>query len=172
MPDKEVLLWTVMEKKDRLMLSKTLLHLSHAKKTKNDPEENVSWCNQEVRSRAQQAPAVQIRKVQEGVVPEASSAVTPNETFSLFLSDGMLEGVVKRTNTSIDLLIDSVSEEFLVQETLQNNRMLYMEHTNLTEFKALIRLIYLRGLLCLNMWETDRLFEDEIGHPVFAATMS
>ena len=65
--------------------------------------------------------------------------------------------MVKRTNNSIDLLIDVASEEFLVQETLQNNRILYMEHTNLTEFKAFIGLIYLRGLLCLNMWEKDRL---------------
>ena len=73
---------------------------------------------------------------------------------------------MKRTNNSINLLIDSLAQEFLVHKTLQNNRMIYMEHTNVTG------LIYLHGLLCQNMWEKERLFEDEVGHPVYAATMS
>ena len=67
-------------------VEKKVVKVITQKKTKNDAEESVLWYNQEVRSRAGRDPAVQIRRVQEGVVPKASSAVTPGDCFSLFLS--------------------------------------------------------------------------------------
>lgn len=47
-----------------------------------------------------------------------------------------------------------------------------MGNTSEQEILALISLIYLRGVLSLNMHNTDVLFNDKSGHPGFGATTS
>ena len=137
------------------------------KKTKNDFEESVSWVNQQpALSRAGRTPRVQIRRVQSGVVPEAENATTPRDSFSIFLIDPILEQLVRLTNRSIDLKFASLPE------SVQGSKLGYGGHTNLVEMKAFHGLNYLRGLLLQNMWHHERLFDPEIGHPVFTATMS
>ena len=143
------------------------------KKKRNVPEKKISWQNQEVaRSRAGRPPAAQNRKVAPGVVPNARNAVNPVDCFSLFVTDDMLDDVVKLTNNRIDMLVDSLTPEQLTDMNMTNNYQYTMQHTDTMEIKAFIGLYYIRGLPKENFSDYAILWEDGLGHPIYAATMS
>lgn len=135
------------------------------KKTKNDPEESVTWTNQQPRPRAGRRPATQVRRVESGVVQEAREAKTHTECFSLFVTEAMIQKISKLTNKAITLVSENMEEG-------KRDRLSYMQLTSPSEIKAFIGLMYLRGLLGQNHWNHKRLFQEQIGHPIFSATMS
>ena len=142
------------------------------KKKRNVPEKTISWQNQEVaRSRAGRSPALQHRKVAPGVVPQYRGADTPLDCFSLFVTGDMLPDVVNHTNARMDMLVESLSPEQL-ENPNRTKYQYHMQHTDITEIKAFIGIYYLRGLMKENFSDYDILWEEAIGHPIFAATMS
>lgn len=79
----------------------------------------------------------------------------------------MLLRVVERTNTRISRLREGYTDEIL-----SDSRYSFLGESSEQEMAAFIGLIYMRGLLNLNTHDTDVLFNDTTGHPVFGATMS
>jgi hypothetical protein len=151
---------------------KKVVHVVIEKATNTQPEDKITWQNQEaVASRAGRPPAIQLRRARPGTVPFEKDAKTPLSCFSLFITDEMLEVVVMRTNERMDALIES-NPELLANDNLRQKDQYHMTHINIIELKAFIGLQYLRGLMQLNYQDYDRLFEDKIGHPIFSATMS
>ena len=136
------------------------------KKTKKEPEVSISWQNQEfAKSRAGRPPARQLRQVPAGVIEEAQSAKTPLDCFQLFLPPEVISRLVRLTNANIERLHPNDQEP---PDSKKGNR----RKTDATELKAFLGLLYFRGLLQQNMWSVKRLFEDQIGHPIFSATMA
>ena len=145
------------------------------KKTRQEPEVKISWTNQEVaRSRAGRRPAVQLGRVPAGVTSMAQAAKTPLECFELFVPPEFIARIVKLSNDNINRQLDELTEEQLVDQTMRKQTVgqTVTDPITPTELRAFLGLMLFRGLLNQNMNELKRLFEDQIGHPVFSATMS
>ena len=65
-----------------------------------------------------------------------------------------------------------MSPEQLANNNLRDKYRYFMHHTDQLEMKAFFGLCYMRGLQKENYSDCDILWDDGIGHPIFAATMS
>ena len=96
----------------------------------------------------------------EGPRGRAKAVKTPVEGFELFITDEMMQDVVNNTNKKI--------RNFMKE----SSKYTYVKETNLIELKALIRLLYLRAAIKLNIFKTREIFFHESYHEIFAATLS
>ena len=138
---------------------------------RNQPDKVIKWRNYlPDRPRVGRAPAEQIRHVKTGsVIGDAKHADTPGKCFSLFLTDEILAEVVDLTNANIERVQLHLNPAQLQYWT---KKKAYRKPLTIIELKAFFGLFYVRGLLKLNYSDKSMLWEDKIGHPIFAATMS
>lgn len=132
-------------------------------KRKNDVGVNIKWSNQPPAATG----SSNVITGRVGVRGVAKQAKQPRKAWELFFSREMLLRVVERTNTRISRLREGYTDEIL-----SDSRYSFLGESSEQEMAAFIGLIYMRGLLNLNTHDTDVLFNDTTGHPVFGATMS
>lgn len=136
------------------------------KKTKDQPEQIITWKNQPPTQRGRQNTA-NILSGTPGVNRAARGAQSPLDAWNCMFNDEMMNIVVTHTNERI--------QEFrshLNPEVLSNNKITYLHDTNVMEMTAFIGLLYARGLLGQSHHHRNHLFSEKVGHPIFGATMS
>lgn len=101
------------------------------------------------------------------VLGEASQAVTPLQSWKLFISDHMIDEIVRNTNVRIQNVIDQLSEKEVPKKDT-----VHVRKTDSVEMRSFLGLLYARGLLGLNTHDQKILFREKIGHPIFGAVMS
>ena len=69
-------------------------------------------------------------------------------------------------------MLDSMSPEQLANNNLRDKYRYFMHHTDQLEMKQFFGLCYMKGLQEENYSDCDILWDDGIGHPISAATMS
>ena len=83
----------------------------------------------------------------------------------MYLTDEMIDLIVRHTNRKITNLISNASEESLTKHP-------FIKVTTTLEIRALIGLMLYRGLYQLNTFTVQRLFSDRYGPAIFGATMA
>ena len=83
----------------------------------------------------------------------------------MYLTDEMIDLIVRHTNRKITNLISNASEESLTKHP-------FIKVTTTLEIRALIGLMLYRGLYQLNTFTVQRLFSDRYGPAIFGATMT
>ena len=78
-----------------------------------------------------------------------------------------MQDVVNNTNKNIQNFMTRFHDVLK-----ESSKYTYVKETDLIELKALIRLLYLRAALQLNIFETREILFHESSHEIFAATMS
>ena len=136
------------------------------KKTRDNPEQTITWKNQPPTQRGRQNTA-NIISGTPGVNRTARNARSPLDAWNCMFTDDMKNIVVTRTNEKIQEFRSKLNPEILT-----DNKITYLHETNVLEITALIGLIYARGLLGQNHHRRDLLFSEKVGHPIFGATMS
>lgn len=140
-----------------------------AKAARGVPEKRITWQNKPpARSRAGRPPAHQQRTMRAGVRGFAQTADTPEKCFNLFMDTDMVEKIVNYTNMKIRAWTANLSPARRQEIARKRN----ISEVDVIELRALIGLWYARGLLKLHYWKYERLWENKVGHPIFAATMS
>ena len=79
----------------------------------------------------------------------------------------MMQDVVNNTNKNIRNFMARFHDVLK-----ESSKYTYVKETDIIELKALIRLLYLRAALQLNIFKTREIFFHESSHEIFAATMS
>lgn len=79
----------------------------------------------------------------------------------------MINHIVLYTNMQIDKVITEFHDE-----VLERGYSCYVTNTCAREMRAFIGLLYARGLLNASHQTVRYMFNDDIGHPIFGATMS
>ena len=102
-----------------------------------------------------------------GPSPAMRPKKTHSEIWSCFFTDDMIDDIIKHTNNKIESKLENLPDEIK-----QNNKYSYIKTVTKNELLAFFGFFYARGLLKQNLQETQRLFNSQIGHPIFAATMS
>ena len=109
---------------------------------------------------------VDIIKNKPGVANAAKNALTPIDTFKLFITDEMINNIVENTNRKIEEAMNRL------ENTDKYPYKSYVKIIDDVDLRAFIGIMYLRGLYGLNRHNTRVLFSDRHGMPVFGATMS
>ena len=134
------------------------------KKTKKTEAKTVIWTTEKSQINAKYQKE-NILKTKPGLINDAKNANTCFEFWSLLITDELLGVIVTCTNRKINKILEKLIE----METEAYN---YVKETNIEELKAYIGLLYARGLLQLSGQDVKLLFQDDIAHPIFGATMS
>ena len=100
---------------------------------------------------------------------KASNIETFGHTSHLFFNDEIMDMIVHNTNNKIRETISSL--RYNHPAFINSNKNLYVKETDHIEINALFGLMYLRGLLGMNLQRVDYLFADK-GHYAFEAIMS
>ena len=95
------------------------------------------------------------------------SKKTHSKIWSCFFIDDTIDAIIKHTNNKKESKLENLPDEIK-----QNNKYSYIKTMTKNELLAFFGFFYARGLLKQNLQETQRLFNSQIGHPIFAATMS
>ena len=101
---------------------------------------------------------------------EARNVTSEVEAFDLFLSQEMTDLIVIKTEKHIDDRLAVLREN--KHHLFESNQNLWLKNTDVLETRALLGLIYFRGLYNLNHYSIDHMFSKEMGIPIFTATMS
>jgi len=112
-------------------------------------------------------PASQVIRNKPGVAPEVPDINCPEEAFEYYFTEEAFGKLVHLTNPRIQETVDAMN---IPEE--QMHRYTYIGETTVSEMRALIGLIYYRGLYGMNQFSTSILFSPRHGPPVFSATMS
>ena len=100
-----------------------------------------------------------------GLAPYASSAKTEEDAFSIFFTDELFVVITMYTNKRIEETIQGIIDK-------DGKMCAQTKVTTNIEVKALIGLMYYRGLYGQNNHRLDMLFSERHGAPVFSATMN
>ena len=100
---------------------------------------------------------------------KASVIETFDDTFHLFFDDEIMDMIVHNTNNKIRETLSRVRNNH--PAFVSSNKNPYVKETGHIEINALFGLMYLRGLLAMNLQRVDYLFADE-GHYDFGAITS
>ena len=146
------------------------LHAVMEKGKKNQPEKKIEWVNKPPTVAGRQG-AENIVRNKGGPINQGKDAVTPIAAMNLFLNGEYVEQIVSSTNRKIDKLNENAANGAHPPIANQDTTSQFPE-TNAQEIRAFIGLLYARGLLGMNHQDCRLLFQDAIGHPIFAATMS
>ena len=79
----------------------------------------------------------------------------------------MIDDIIEHTNNKIESKLENLPDEIK-----QNNKYSYIKTVTKNKLLAFFGFFYATGLLKQNLQETRRLFNSQIGHTIFAATMS
>ena len=91
--------------------------------------------------------------------------------FESLFDDEIKERIILCTNRKIDSIVKQLKEKKLKKfDSSKNNY--WKKPLDKIELRAFIGLIYFRGLQGQNNHTTNSLFQDRLGHPLFAAVMS
>ena len=82
----------------------------------------------------------------------------------------MTDLIVIKTNKRIDDRLAVLRES--KHHLFESNKNPWLKNTDVLEVRALLGLIYFRGLYKLNHYSIDHIFSKEMGIPIFTATMS
>ena len=135
------------------------------KATKKNPSKTVTWSNEQPTKVGRQN-AANIIKTKGGLINGSNNANTKRKAWELFVTDKMLDNIVKFTNIQIDKIKLNLDDTLLVKNKC------FINHTTVEEIVAYIGLIYARGLFGLSKQKYSILFNDEVANPIFGATMS
>ena len=91
-----------------------------------------------------------------------------DDTFHLFFNDEIMDMIGHNTNNKITKTLSRLRNNH--PAFIKSNKNPYVKETDHIEINALFGLMYLRGLLGMNLQRVDYLFADE-GHYAFAAIM-
>ena len=100
---------------------------------------------------------------------KASNKETFDDTFHLFFNDEIMDMIVHNTKNKIGETLSRLRNNH--PAFINSNKNPYVKETDHIEINALFGLMYLRGLLGMNLQRVDYLFADE-GHYAFGAIMS
>ena len=130
------------------------------------PSFDITWTNQ-IQNRAGRPRACELIQ---GPVCEvhdsAKNAKKELQCWELYMSEDILNKIIKHTNENIQEAIDALR---ITQQTSKNTHF-YL--TDNVEIKALFGLMYFRGLEGKSGHKSSRLWQKGVGHPVFGAVMS
>lgn len=135
-----------------------------ADRERDIPAKDVTWSSQEP-PRGRRGPENLPRKPR-ALSEEAKAAQEPVELWQLFFTEDMLKILVDCTNQKI--AEDHEAKQY-TEATLKKNP--YLKPVDLVEMKALIGLMYMRGLLGANLVSARELWSGNYS-PVFNAVMS
>ncbi|XP_041464561.1 uncharacterized protein LOC121415423 [Lytechinus variegatus] len=79
----------------------------------------------------------------------------------------MLQLVVTNTNKKINKFRATLSPNIL-----DSDKITYLHETTACEIRAIMGMLYARGMLGQNLLHVNWLFGEHVGHPIFGATMS
>ena len=132
-----------------------------------DGKNKISWNSIKQNNNCGRAPNHNVIVGREGPRGVARHAKTEVDAWNLFISDEMLEIIIKYTNEKIT----SFREKF--SETLeQSNKYTYCKLVEMTEVRAVFGIMYLRAAKHLNLQETVDVFHHESALDIFQSTMS
>ena len=100
---------------------------------------------------------------------KASNIETFDDTFHLFFDDEIMDMIVHNTNNKIRETLSPLRNNH--SAFINSNKNLYMKETDHIKINALFGLMYLRGLLGMNLERLNYLFSDD-GHYAFGAITS
>ena len=100
----------------------------------------------------------------------ARSVETIQDCFDLFFDETIFERIITKTNMRINRHLDKLREH--KKHIFESSKYSWLKETSYPEMRALIGLIYLRGLYGMNHRNIELLFAKHIGHDIFGATMS
>ena len=135
--------------------------------TSADKKFTREWHTKKERGVSGRAANQNILRGAEGPRERAKAAKTPVEGFELFITNEMIQDVVNNTNKNIQNFMARFHDVLK-----ESSKYTYVKETDLIEPKALIRLLYLRATLQLNIFKTRDIFFHESSHKIFTATMS
>ena len=127
----------------------------------------IKWSNVfSIRSRQTQ---LNIIKDKTSVQEEVNDKKSSLQVWMLFSTKTMLDIIVTETNRKIE---ETMMQLQSVLAADSSSRYRYIRLTNPSEVLALIGIIYMRGLLGQAHQDTNAMFHEIFGNPVFSATMS
>lgn len=128
----------------------------------SQPGKQVTWQNQWTNNE------IESNLIRAGsLLGEATEADTAIKAWELFITDHIIDEIVRNTNVKIQKIIDQLSE----RETVKKDTV-HIRTTDSVEMRAFLGLLYVRGLLGQNTHDQKLLFKEKIGHPIFGAVMS
>ena len=132
-----------------------------------DKKFTQEWHTKKERGVSVRAANQNILRGAEGPRGRAKAAKTPVEGFELFITDKMRQDVVNNNKKNIQNFMTRFHDVLN-----ESSKYTYVKETDLIKLKALIRLLYLRAALQLNIFKTREIFFHESSHEIFTATMS
>ena len=135
--------------------------------TSADKKFTREWHTKKEREVSGRAANQNILRGAEGPRGRAKAAKTLVEGFELFITDEMTQDVVNNNNKNIRNFMTRFHDVLK-----ESSKYTYVKETDLIKLKALIRLLYMRAALQLNIFKTREIFFHESSHEIFAATMS
>ena len=100
---------------------------------------------------------------------KASNVETFDDTFNLFFDDEVMDMIVHNTNNKTRETLSRLRNNH--PAIINSNKNLYVKETDHVKINALFELMYLRGLLGMNLQTVDYLFADD-RHYAFGAIRS
>ena len=100
----------------------------------------------------------------------ARSVETIQDCFDLFFDETIFERIITKTNMRRNRHLDKLREP--KKHIFESSKYSWLKETSYPEMRALIGLIYLRGLYGMNHRNIELLFAKHIGHDIFGAKMS
>ena len=132
------------------------------------PQQNVKWVNRPPQQATGRQGAHMIIHTAPGLITAAAkAAITHLKAWELFFDSEIIQKIVNYTNMDIREVRSRVP-----QSTLDDKKITHFNETDAIEIRAIIGLSYFRGQLNQNLAKIQQLFDEDIGHPVFGATMS
>ena len=143
--------------------SKTLEGI--AKGDRNNPDVVYKFTNQRPNYLQGRQRIADVLHGTPGPSPQAKTTNKCVDAFSKYITDEIVELVIRHTNGKITYLISNMSAE-----TLRKNP--FLKVTIPLEIRAFFGLVLYRGLYQLNTFTVHRLFSERYGPPIFSTTMS
>ena len=133
-----------------------------------EPDLRVDWTNRTNQAAAGRRPRRDV--ILENCLERrgiAKNAKTHLEAWELFMNHDMIQKIVAATNRNIAVVLQIVPAYIKL-----SNKYTHFHLTDAIEIRALIGLMYYRGLFQQVSIDTKYLWNDDYGHPVFGSTMS
>ena len=104
------------------------------------------------------------------LLERAKHIETIEDAFDLLFDEEMFSLIESKVNEKIKTRTEALTKQ--KEHLFESSKYPWIKPTNIFELRALIGLLYFRGLFGMNQHSLHRLFSDKAGHPVFSATMS
>jgi len=124
-------------------------------------DNETMWTTTPLLSKYGKTPAANVVIHLPGPKGEARGLTDESQLFSLFVTDEMLQEIVKYTNQEIER-----------RQSFYQSSQWFIHPTNLTEIKALIGLLYMSAVLKNSGLNTEDMFSKIYGPPIFRSAMT